>query len=292
MWICEGYHDVQGKTLSSLNWQQDGIKRSSPGATQSNRCPHPRLRDEIGGRQNKREEVEGKGFWLFFFFPSDPEYQKWGCWGGRWGGETLRDLPSLKLEWGQHRAGQHLMVTPWAVLLVAKLPGCGYQKTWEHSLFLPLLFLFFPFSFRKVAFFFFSPSTPLSLLSSSSRLCSFSLSCLILSTFHFSSLFLFFSWKNKSPFLYYLTFSLGSPYPTHLFIIPSASCPHASPHPLAPTPRFPLHMVRSLQTSVPLPAQLCCMRLYGIWFWGLWLHLLHSLVVSLRFRGRGIYLFF
>lgn len=67
MWIYEGYHDDQGETLSSLNWQQDGIKRSSPGATQSNRCPHPRLRDEIGGRQNKREEVEGKGFWLFFF---------------------------------------------------------------------------------------------------------------------------------------------------------------------------------------------------------------------------------
>lgn len=88
-----------------------------------------------------------------------------------------------------------------------------------------------------VAFFFFSPSTPLSLLSSSSRLCSFSLSYFILSTFHFSSLFLFFSLKkHKSLFLYYLTFFPWFPLPHPSFYYSLCLLPPRLPSPPGPHP--------------------------------------------------------
>lgn len=232
MWIYEGYHDDQGKTLSSLNWQQDGIKRS-PGATQSNRCPHPRLRDEIGGRQSTREEVEGKGFWLCFFL-SDPEYQKWGCWGVGWGREPLQDLHSLKLERGQHCAGQHPMATPWAVWLVAKLPGCGYQKTWEQSLFPPLLFLFFPFSFTLWLPF----SLFLLLLHFLSRLLplAFVPFLSLYSTFHFSSLFLFFSLKKQISLSLLPCFFPWFPLPHPSFYYSLCFLPPCLPSPPGPYP--------------------------------------------------------
>ena len=80
------------------------------------------------------------------------------------------------------------MVTPWAVWLVAKLPGCGYQKTWEHSRFPPLPFLFSPFSFSLSGclFLFFSFYSTFSLVFFLSPLFLFSL---LLYSFYFSLFF-------------------------------------------------------------------------------------------------------
>lgn len=147
--------------------------------------------------------------------------------------EPLQDLHSLKLERDKALCWPALMATPWAVWLVAKLPGwVKLSETWEQSLFPPLLFLFFPFSFTLVDF-------SLFLLLLHSFLCLLPLAFVpFLSLFYFSLFFsisLLFIKKQISLSLL-PCFSLGS-YPTHLFIIPSASCPCASPHLLlAPTP--------------------------------------------------------
>lgn len=146
--MCEGYSDKQGKTPSSLTRQHSGTKRLSPGVAWSETLP--RLRDERGRRDTNniklqnRAEVGGKNSRLLFFSPT----------------ESVR----VGIELGEEREEEMTTAGNWW----QSFQDFGYWRL-EHSPFLPLLLLSFPFFISCLSdhLFFLLPSPFLSFLSSS-----------------------------------------------------------------------------------------------------------------------------